>query len=305
MLANDKPSATESRRDRVKSGNMGVDGASTLTFRQPETGLFHYTFVYPPAPRPSVTKLSSAAVAPRKQSHIAERETEILRIAGDILAEHGLEGLTMERILERVDFSKGTLYNHFTCREDLLVAFHTKCFADHLAFFARGALFRGRARERYMAAGMGHEIKCRLDPQPFRFDLTEDILGAASERWRDAFFEMHRETMGIFVGIARDAIASGDLPARHSPEFVASTTWALCIGADALHEGGMIFRGVASADFAAVRRQMVLALEDGFEWRPLSREHDYEAVRLRILREVYGHEARQLGLLAELQGAGS
>ena len=237
-------------------------------------------------------------MAPRKQTQIAERETEILRIAGELLASHGIEALTMEKILERVDFSKGTLYNHFTCREDLLVAFHAKCFSDHLAFFARGALFRGRSRERFMAAGMGHEIKCRLDPQPFRFDLTEDILGAASERWRDSFFETHRETMGIFVGIARDGIASGDLPSRFSPEFIASTTWALCIGADALHEGGMIFRGTAEPEFAAIRRQMVLALEDGFEWRPLSREHDYEAVRTRILSEVYAPEARQLGLLA-------
>jgi AcrR family transcriptional regulator len=243
-------------------------------------------------------------VAPRKQNQIAERETEILRIAGEILASHGLEALTMEKILERVDFSKGTLYNHFTCREDLLVAFHAKCFADHLEFFARGALFRGRSRERFMAAGMGHEIKCRLDPQPFRFDLTEDILRAASERWRDAFAELHRDTMGIFVGIARDGIASGDLPARFTPEFVASTTWALCIGADALHDGGMIFRGTSAADFADVRRDMVLALEDGFEWRPLSREHDYRAVRRRVLAEVYAPEARKLGLLPQAVATG-
>jgi AcrR family transcriptional regulator len=235
----------------------------------------------------------------RTQHRIAERESEILRIAGDILATRGLEALTMENVLERVNFSKGTLYNHFTCREDLLVAFHAKCFADHHAFFARGALFRGRSRERFMAAGMGHDIKCLLDPQPFRFDLTEDILTAASERWRDAFFELHRETMGIFVGIARDGIATGDLPGRFSPEFVASASWALGIGADALHEGGMIFRGLTRADFSSVRRQMYLTLQDGFEWKPLARDHDYEATRQRILTEVYAPEARQLGLLAE------
>jgi AcrR family transcriptional regulator len=252
--------------------------------------------ISPPQPRSTRPSLHRGA---SQQTQIAERETEILRIAGDLLAARGLEALTMENVLERVDFSKGTLYNHFTCREDLLVAFHAKCFSDHLEFFARGALFRGRSRERFMAAGMGHEIKCRLDPQPFRFDLTEDILGAASARWRDAFFDLHRETMGIFVGIARDGIASGDLPARHTPEFVASTVWALCIGADALHEGGMIFRGVKEPDFAGIRQQMVLALEDGFAWQPLSRDHDYGAVRRRILAEVYAPEARQLGLLTE------
>lgn len=205
----------------------------------------------------------------------------------------------MERVLERVTFSKGTLYNHFTCKEDLLVAFHAKCMADHYAYFARGALFRGRARERFLAAGIGHEIKCRLDPQPFRFDLTQEILDAASERWRDAYLELHRESMGLFVGIARDGIASGDLPDRFAPEFVAAATWALCIGADALHDSGMIYRQVSADDFSAVRRAMYFALHDGFEWQPLAREHDYEAVFVRVLNEVYAPEARQLGMLPE------
>lgn len=237
-------------------------------------------------------------MAPRKQTQIAERETEILRIAGEILGTHGLEGLTMERVLERVTFSKGTLYNHFTCKEDLLVAFHAKCMQDHHAFFARGALFRGRPRERYMATGMGHEIKLLLDPQPFRFDLTEDILAAASERWRDAFQELHRETMGIFLGLARDGIASGDLSDRYTPEFVAAASWALCIGADSLHEGGMIYRGMRREEFALLRRDMLITLLDGFGWQPLSCNHDYAAVRRRVLAEVYAPEARQVGLLS-------
>lgn len=240
-----------------------------------------------------------ATLIPRTQSRVAEREAEILRIAGEILATQGLEALTMDNVLARVNFSKGTLYNHFTCREDLLVAFHAKCFSDHHAFFARGALFHGRPRERFMAAGMGHDLKCMLDPQPFRFDLTEDILEAASERWRDAFFELHRETMGIFLGIARDGIANGDLPARFTPEFVAAASWALSIGAEGLHDSGTVYRQLSRPEFSVVRRQMFLALLDGFEWQPLSRSHDYEQVRLRILAEVYGPEAKQLGLLTQ------
>lgn len=277
---------------------MEVDESSQVAFRQPESPLGRHSSVHP-TPAEREHSQQTKKVAPRKQTQIAERETEILRIAGDILATRGLEALTMDNILARVEFSKGTLYNHFTCREDLLVAFHAQCFADHLEFFARGALFRGRPRERFMAAGMGHDLKCMLDPQPFRFDLTEDILTAASERWRDSFFELHRETMAIFVGLARDGIANGDLPARFAPEFVASSAWALCVGADALHEGGMIFRHVTPADFSAVRRQMLVTLQDGFGWKPLSQEHDYEAACRRILDEVYGPEARQLGLLTE------
>jgi AcrR family transcriptional regulator len=242
-------------------------------------------------------------VPPRKKIQIAEREKQIIRIAGEILAEQGLNALTMDSVLARVDFSKGTLYNHFKCREDLLVAFNAQCFAEHLAYFERGALLRGRARERFMAAGTGHELKQRLDAKPARFCLTDDILEAASDRWRDAFLTTHRETMGVFVGIVRDGVASGDLPRGTLPELVASAAWALSVGMDQLHEGGLVFRGVPKEDFRNMRHKMFYALLDGFGWKPLSTELDYEAVRRRILAEIYAPEARQLGLLPKTSRA--
>ena len=109
-------------------------------------------------------------MTPRKQTQIAEREAIILEIASEIIAREGPEALTMERVLARVDFSKGTLYNHFTCREDLLVAVHAQCFSAHLDLFSRGALFRGRPRERFAAAGMGHQILRQLDPRGLHRD---------------------------------------------------------------------------------------------------------------------------------------
>lgn len=236
-------------------------------------------------------------MAPRKQLQIAEREREILRIAGDILHQEGVSGLTMERVLARVDFSKGTLYNHFTCREDLLVAVHAQCFTEHLAYFERGALFRGRARERFLAAGVGHDVKQMLDPKPFRFALNDQILNAASERWREMFLNMHRECMAIFIGIVRDGIASGDLPETEPPEFVAAAAWAACVGADELYENGFVFRGLSHADYLSVQLRIVAKLLDGLSWQPLSLDHDYEAVRLRVLAEVFEPEARELNLL--------
>lgn len=245
-------------------------------------------------------------MAARKQIQIAERENEILRIAGEILASEGPNALTMERVLARVQFSKGTLYNHFTCREDLLVAFHAQCFAEHLAFFERGALFRGRARERFTAAGVSHEVKHLLDTCALRFSLTEEMLAAASERWREAFLSTHRETIGVFIGIVRDGIAAGDLPGDTPPELVASATWAMSVGASSLRESALIFRGLEGADFGRMRRRMFEVLLDGFGWRPLSTEHDYEAVRRRAMEEVFPEEARKLGLLpkAETSAAG-
>lgn len=236
-------------------------------------------------------------MTPRKQSQIAEREAAILEIASDIISREGAHALTMERVLARVDFSKGTLYNHFTCREDLLVAVHAQCFEAHLSYFERGALFRGCPRERFAAAGMGAQIMHELDPRPFQFSLNDTILAVASERWRELFRHYHRETIAVFTGIVRDALARGDLPAGTDPERVTLGVWSLSCGAEDIHESGLLPQRLTAEDFNRLRSQLIETLLDGFRWHPLSSELDYAQVRERILREIFPDEARKLGLL--------
>ena len=230
----------------------------------------------------------------RKKIQIAEREAQILRVAGEILAAEGPGALTMERVLARLDFSKGTLYNHFTCREDLLVAYHAQCYAEHYEYFARGALFRGRPRERFIATGMGSEIRHRLDPLKISPCTIDTSVSGASERWREAHATFLRENVGVFVGIVRDGIACGDLPPSSDPEFIASSAWSLWIGADHLYRTGMIYRGLTFEDFQFARDRMLATLLDGHQWQPLSGAHDYEAVRRRILTEIFPAETEKL-----------
>ena len=239
-------------------------------------------------------------MTPRKQTQIAERETAILEIASDIISREGAHALTMERVLARVDFSKGTLYNHFTGREDLLVAVHAQCFEVHLDFFTRGALFHGCPRERFAATGLGAQVLHQLDPRPFQFSLNDTILAAASERWREMFRHYHRETIAVFTGIARDALARGDLPAGTDPERVTLGAWSLSCGSEEIHESGLLPRRLSPVEFNDLRSHLIETLLDGFGWRPLSLELDYTQVRQRVLREVYPDEARKLGLLEGL-----
>lgn len=234
----------------------------------------------------------------RKQTQIAERESAILEIAGEILAAGGPTALTMDNVLARVEFSKGTLYNHFTCKEDLMVAFHAQCSTDHIPYFSRGALFRGRARERFTATALGAEIKQRLKPQPSKFFITPEILEAASERWREAFTNHLQTVMGIFYGVVRDGIASGDLHEKSDPEIIACSAWSLSFGSDELFDSGYIFRGVQNSKYVEIRGSMIGTLLDGYGWQPLSSDHDYEATRARALREVFPDEAKKLGLLS-------
>jgi TetR/AcrR family transcriptional regulator, fatty acid metabolism regulator protein len=51
-----------------------------------------------------------------------EREQEILQAARDVFAERGFEKASIDDIAERVGIGKGTVYLHFSGKEDLLIA---------------------------------------------------------------------------------------------------------------------------------------------------------------------------------------
>lgn len=51
-----------------------------------------------------------------------EREQEILAAARDVFAEHGFEKASIDDITERVGIGKGTVYLHFSSKEDILLA---------------------------------------------------------------------------------------------------------------------------------------------------------------------------------------
>ena len=58
----------------------------------------------------------------RKQREIQEREALILEVAREMLLERGYLGVTMDRIAQAIEYSKGTVYQHFSSKEDVLVA---------------------------------------------------------------------------------------------------------------------------------------------------------------------------------------
>ena len=73
----------------------------------------------------------------RKQREIQEREELILDVARDMLVERGYLGLTMDRIAKAIDYSKGTVYQHFASKEDLFAELAAGHMQGRIERFAR------------------------------------------------------------------------------------------------------------------------------------------------------------------------
>ena len=233
--------------------------------------------------------------ATRKQREIQQREAMILEVARDMLAEGGYLGLNMDRIAEAVEYSKGTIYQHFSCKEDILIGLAIQATEKQISMFARAASFDGRPRERLAAICGAFELTVRLYPQHFR---VEQILRTASV-WEKTSPDRQKllrscETgcMNIVAGIIRDAVGQGDLilPDATTPEDLGFALWSLSHGAASIMStsGPLSELGIGEP-FACLRRSMSFML-DGYGWKPLSTEWDYPQTLTRIYSEVFPDE---------------
>lgn len=59
------------------------------------------------------------AVADRKAREFERREEDIIQAAFDLFAEHGIESVTIDMIAEQAEVGKGTIYKHFSSKNDI------------------------------------------------------------------------------------------------------------------------------------------------------------------------------------------
>ena len=237
------------------------------------------------------------AVLTRKQREIRQREGELLDVARRMLAERGYLGLKMDRIAEQMEYSKGTMYQHFSCKEEVLIALAIQTGEKRTRMFRRAANLVGRSRERITAIGIAAELFVRLYPDHFRVEQT---IRSAS-LWEKTSAERQRvlrmcesNCMGVVAGVIRDAVASEDLVLDRPavPEDVAFALWALSFGASSLMATSEPLGELGIGEPYASVRAAIIKLLDGFKWQPISDVCDYNPVIARILTDVFPEEAK-------------
>lgn len=237
------------------------------------------------------------AAADRRARRFLERDARILDVAHRRIAAEGFSALSMEAIASEIDYSKGTVYQHYRSKEDILVALAVRTARKRWELFEQGAAFRGRPRERMAALGEAYAVFVREYPNHFR---VEQEIHAARVRSR-AEVERQLELRScedackhLVTGIIRDGIAQGDLVLPPGVEIMdlSFSLWSITFGAFFLMSGDVELekRGVARPHESL--RRACNALLDGWGWRPLWGEWDYAKTYRRIRRDVFPEHGR-------------
>ena len=230
----------------------------------------------------------------RKQRQLAEREQVFLDRAWEMIQRDGLLNLQMARLAAESDYAVGTLYQHFSSKEDLLVALAARRTGERIELFRRAAAWQAPSRSRMFAIVIADLLFAQRSPDFIRLSQyvsTHAVWAAASPQRRQAALEGSRPLGDAVQQIIGDAIAAGDvgnhgLTARE----LCGGLWAMCVGMHTLVcADGMLESECMPRPYQLLQHQSH-ALLNGLGWLPLMSLDDAAAQQQlleQIMRELY------------------
>lgn len=225
----------------------------------------------------------------------ADREEELVDLAVVILNQDGFAGMSLEKLTAKSCYSKGTIYNHFSSKEDCLSALCIRAVSSIMVFFKRALEFNGSSREKAVAVHYAYQLYARMQPTLFMAVLSSKAPGVrektSPERMQlmDALeFEINTFSDQMF----RNAIADGslELPAHLSIETLSFANWAMSFGTNALATSAAEAKAVNRLDPNTLLLQNISILLDGINWQPLSKDWDYQKTWQRVEEEIFSDD---------------
>lgn len=229
-----------------------------------------------------------------------EREQLILDTAREVLASDGYQAFSMERIASEIEYSKGTIYNHFKSKEDILTTMCCESMQSLTALFERAESFDGNSREKISAVILAYALHAQLKPvdlqnmqsiktQVMRDKVTPELLN-----------QMNLAEQNICTSaqkIILQAIADGELEiAETEAGEMITGVWAMGYGSFLLQETDVNFEQMKIALPVKQFLNNAQKLLDGYIWQPLSSTFDIEKYYLEIGRKVFPEEMKSLQL---------
>jgi AcrR family transcriptional regulator len=151
------------------------------------------------------------------ETHRREVREAILDTTATLVAEHGLLGVTMSQIAEETGIGRATLYKYFPDVEAILLAWHDRQIAAHLAQLSEIRDQGGDAGERLEAVLETYALLSSHSRGHQSAGVTElmhrtDQLGRAQR-------QVHELIRGLLIEAAKSGDVRHDVPADELADF--------------------------------------------------------------------------------------
>lgn len=237
----------------------------------------------------------------RKQREILQREELILSAAQGLIHQHGYNYLTMDRVAETVEYSKGTIYNHFASKEDLVCSLCCRCLQNLIDVFELAYQYPGTTRERYSAIGIGYSLYHQihpLDTQNIQTIKNNAVREKVSEYKLTEMETLEQKITKIARSIVLQAIDCGDLGNEHQENVntIVFGCWSMHYGAMLLDQSDIPLHELGFSPVVNMLWQNANVYLDGYNWLPLSTTTDSKKLFEKISLALFDNEIRTLKL---------
>lgn len=237
----------------------------------------------------------------RKQRELFEREQLILDTALEILRQEGLHNLTMDRVAAEIEYSKGTVYNHFCSKEEIISGISCRSMHKLIDMFKRASNYQGSHRERIAAIGVAHSLYAQLHPaelQNLQLIKSTAIREKIAVEKQQQLLQLEQTITNIVLDIINQAIKDGDIPEDqpHLPDGILFGLWSMSYGSNLLNISGIPFDRLGMKqplDMMWINSHRLL---DSYQWQPVSETFDIYELRTKICAELFTEEMNKLNI---------
>jgi AcrR family transcriptional regulator len=228
----------------------------------------------------------------RKQREIQLRTQEILRVAKPILLAEGLQALTMDRVAALMQYAKGTIYNHFPNKEEIVLALALEAMKLRHKLFEKAASGDRPARIRLMSIGLACEFytqRCTEEFQIEQWMRNSNIWDKSSPDRQTVIRQCEAGCMQIVAGLVRESLSHGELqsPKHLSPEEMVFGLWAITFGSQILTASSPSLQALGIFDPIRSTRIHCCQLLNGFGWQPILSVDEYLNLVEQIASEFF------------------
>ncbi|MBL4909838.1 MAG: TetR/AcrR family transcriptional regulator [Alteromonadaceae bacterium] len=224
------------------------------------------------------------------------RKEMIVDAALEIMAAQGVAALTMDKVIAKLPCSKGTVYNNFSCKEDLLMGIGDKAVKILISFFKRAIKFEGSTREKVLSIHLSYLIYAILYNDLFQSVIaikSPTVYNKASAEKIQEHEQLELKLMTIFNVLITTAIENGDLKNNNNltNQQISFSLWAMNFGTIALlGEDLAICDGRRGLEVEREYFNHNNILLDGLGWTPLNADFDYRQSARKILSQLFSQE---------------
>jgi AcrR family transcriptional regulator len=239
------------------------------------------------------------ATVTRKQREMIEREAQILRLARPILLREGYQALSMDRLASLMEYAKGTIYNHFPNKEEIVLALAVESMELRFQLFQAASQGAPGTRERLIYVGAACEFYANELPEHFAIEewiRNSTIWDKSSPKRQELIRQCEQKCMSVVAAIVHDALVSGELELSDglSPAELIFGFWSLNYGSQVLAATSPSLLSVGVSDAPKAIRHHCLTLLNGFNWKPAMDWSSHSAWMDRFRNELRAQFAEYL-----------